>query len=483
LHESEEKFRKLAESANDGVIIMDNDANIIFWNKADEEIFGYTKKEVIGKKIYSLLLRPEHHQSFINRFDHFSKTGEGPFIDKTFQKNIVRRDGTKLWIDVSIFSIDLEGKWNTIGIIRNVAKQKQAEEMLTASEEKYRQIVETAREGIWVLDTRMRTTYVNKQITEMLGYSEAEMLGKTIFDFMDNTELHTKKQNLEQQKSGLKEIDDLHLLRKDGSDLWVIVSMSTMLDENSSFIGSFAMVTDITKRKEIEGKLNRAMSRMETLSKLLIESQEAERRRIARELHDEIGQSLTALKINFQSVQSLHKKEKNIPHIKDGIEIIDRLIEQVRNLSFDLRPSMLDDLGLVSALKWYAEHTVKHSGIKVKFIANNVNGNLSPDIETTCFRVATEALTNVIRHSKAKEVNIELYEQDNELHLFIKDDGVGFDPEKIRAKVLQGKSLGLLGMEERIFLIHGNLKLKSVLNQGTEVHARFPLTTLDNLKE
>ena len=144
---------------------------------------------------------------------------------------------------------------------------------------------------------------------------------------------------------------------------------------------------------------------------------------------------------------------------------------------------MLDDLGLVSALKWYAEHTVKHSGIKVKFIANNVNGNLSPDIETTCFRVATEALTNVIRHSKAKEVNIELYEQDNELHLFIKDDGVGFDPEKIRAKVLQGKSLGLLGMEERIFLIHGNLKLKSVLNQGTEVHARFPLTTLNNLKE
>lgn len=228
-------------------------------------------------------------------------------------------------------------------------------------------------------------------------------------------------------------------------------------------------------KTEISERL-KAQKRLQTLSGKLIEAQEAERRRLARELHDEIGQALTAVKINLQTSQlSSNVKQIQLP-LHDSIDIVEVALQQVRSLSLDLRPSLLDDLGLVVALRWYIDRQTQRAGIIGEFVTKPIEAKLSPHLETTCFRIVQEALTNVVRHAKAQRVIVELWQQETQLHLIIRDDGIGFDVYTAREKATKGGSLGLLGMEERVLLIGGQIDIKSVHQQGTEIHAIFPLS-------
>jgi signal transduction histidine kinase len=227
-------------------------------------------------------------------------------------------------------------------------------------------------------------------------------------------------------------------------------------------------------KTEIAQRL-KAQKRLQTLSSKLIEAQEAERRRLARELHDEIGQALTAVKINLQTLQhssNVNEAELSLP---DSIDIVEIALQQVRSLSLDLRPSLLDDLGLIVALRWYIDRQTQRAGIIGEFVPQPLETKLSPNLETTCFRIVQEALTNIIRHSKAQRVIVELWQQNTQLHLIIRDDGIGFDVNLAREKASKGGSLGLLGMEERVLLIGGQIDIKSLPEQGTEIHAILPL--------
>ena len=153
----------------------------------------------------------------------------------------------------------------------------------------------------------------------------------------------------------------------------------------------------------------------------------------------------------------------------------ERVLEQVQDISLDLRPSILDDLGLEPALRWYTERQAALVGLKVEFHVDQLEQRLEPMIETECFRVAQEALTNVVRHARAKAVMVELRKEDQQLHLRVRDDGIGFEVAAVREKAARGASLGLLSMEERAVLAGGRLEFNSVPGQGTEVQAWFPL--------
>lgn len=155
--------------------------------------------------------------------------------------------------------------------------------------------------------------------------------------------------------------------------------------------------------------------------------------------------------------------------------MVERVLEQVHDISLDLRPSILDDLGLEPALRWYTERQAALIELKVEFHADRLEQRLDPMVETECFRVAQEALTNVVRHARAKVVTVELRKEDGQLHLRVRDDGVGFDVAPVREQAVRGTSLGLLSMEERASLAGGGLEFKSTPGQGTEVHAWFPL--------
>ena len=253
------------------------------------------------------------------------------------------------------------------------------------------------------------------------------------------------------------------------------VTVTPLTDKSGKIDQLAGCIRDITERKLAQQKNEAFGRRLQVLSRRLVEAQETERRHIARELHDEIGQSLTAAQMNLQAVLESSCPEGAAPRLRECLSEVESVSEQVHDLSLDLRPSMLDDLGLEPALRWYTNRQAALAGLQARFLTDSSEHRFDPMIETECFRIAQEALTNVVRHAHAQNVTVELHEKKGELHLDVRDDGVGFDVAPVREQAVRGSSLGLLSMEERATLAGGRLEFKSAPGEGTDVHAWFPL--------
>jgi signal transduction histidine kinase len=212
------------------------------------------------------------------------------------------------------------------------------------------------------------------------------------------------------------------------------------------------------------------------LSQQLIEAQEAERRHIARELHDELGQVLSTIRLKLRTVS----RQTGAP-AQEAIEAcssaVDRALTQVRALSLNLRPSVLDDFGLHAALEWYVGGQTAGAQLVGHFKSNLGDRRLPAPLETACFRVVQEAVTNVIRHAGARAFWVEVQHTGAQLSLRIRDDGAGFDAQAARDNASRGRSIGLLGMQERVELLGGQFQLESRRGSGTEIQARFALAT------
>lgn len=238
----------------------------------------------------------------------------------------------------------------------------------------------------------------------------------------------------------------------------------------------------VIERAEAEEHLRDSAERLEALSRRLLAAQETERRHVARELHDEIGQSLTALKLNLQTLA----EDAGAPRralLEDSLALTDRTLQQTRDLSLDLRPAVLDDLGLVPALRWYLDRQGRRAGYSTELTASDLGGDIPAEIATTCFRVAQEALTNVARHAHATHVAMQLVRRADCLELLVRDTGQGFDPEHVLAKAERGGSLGLVGMRERAALVGGTLYIDSEPGRGTSIRLVVPLAATARAEE
>jgi PAS domain S-box-containing protein len=221
-------------------------------------------------------------------------------------------------------------------------------------------------------------------------------------------------------------------------------------------------------------QVNAGRQRLQVLARQLIEVQETERRTLAHELHDEIGQALTALIINLQAAQRNPLSAQLALPLAESIEIVQQTLQQIRNISLDLRPSLLDDLGLVATLRWYLDRQSQRMNIPMYFVGEPITPRLPPLLEITCFRLVQEAITNVARHASARTVDVTLRLQGEHVDLTIHDDGVGFDVAAALARAAQSGSLGLLGMQERAVLLGGQVTIDSAPGMGTTIVARFP---------
>ena len=226
-------------------------------------------------------------------------------------------------------------------------------------------------------------------------------------------------------------------------------------------------------KHQAEARLLNSTRQLKALSRRVLEAQELERRRVAVELHDELGQSLTAIKINLQLSERFKDKSPADLNL-ENIRIVEDALQQVRRLATTLRPSMLDDLGLAPALKWMSDQSAQRSGFTVQFFHERVQARLAPDIETACFRIVQEALTNISRHAQARHVSIQLGREGDEMVLLVQDNGLGFDLLAMRERAVAGGSLGVLGMQERATLIGGQLDIQSVPGRGTTLELRCP---------
>jgi two-component system sensor histidine kinase UhpB len=242
-------------------------------------------------------------------------------------------------------------------------------------------------------------------------------------------------------------------------------------------------ISDITERQRIHlalERLNRELEvsheRLRALSRRLLEIQEEERGRLARDLHDDIGQALTALKIQLESLPRANAEEPFRGRVDDCVETVRHTLDRVRQLSLSLRPSQLDDLGLAAALRSHLDRQARVAGIASHFDALEAPAEIAADTETACFRVAQEAINNVLRHARARNLWLRLFTSGADLALSVRDDGQGFDIDSVRRRAGASASLGLIGMEERTALVGGSFELRSAPGRGTTMVAKFPLS-------
>jgi signal transduction histidine kinase len=264
---------------------------------------------------------------------------------------------------------------------------------------------------------------------------------------------------------------EVDVIAKDGRRVPVEVSSRAIYDDGM-LVGIQGMARDITERKL-------AQDALQMFSRQLIEAQEDERRRISRELHDQIGQILTAVKMNLYSVQQVCQSSEAGTYVRDNLEAVDEALRLVRDLSVDLRPPVLDDFGLVTALRWYVARYSKRTGLSVEVAVDlpDPNERFSRELETACFRIAQEALTNIARHAQANHILVQLARDENSLLLTVKDDGVGFDPHHLPKRAPRVATLGLVSMQERAHAAGGDIKIDSAISKGTVVRFSVPLAT------
>jgi PAS domain S-box-containing protein len=351
-----------------------------------------------------------------------------------------------------------------------IAERNRAEVALRESEERYRELFENARDAIYVHDLEGNYIRVNRATETLSGYKREEIVGHNFVEFVAAEHVRYVRKSfyakLAEQGETAFEVD---IIAKDGRRVPVEIR-SRAIYENGVMVGVQGTARDITERKL-------AQDALQMFSRQLIEAQEDERRRIARELHDQIGQILTAIKMNLYSVQhALHTAETS-SYVKDNIEAVDQALRLVRDLSIELRPPVLDDFGLVSALYWYVDRYTKRTGLEVDVVIElpDEHERFSRDLETACFRIAQEALTNVVRHAQARHVLLQLVRNRNVLLLSIKDDGVGFDLESLRKRAPRAATLGLISMQERAHAAGGAIEIISSISNGTEI--RFNLSS------
>ena len=369
------------------------------------------------------------------------------------------------------------------GLAAFIARKK-ASEALQASETRTRAIVESALDAVVTIDERGAITGWNCQAASMFGFDEQEVMGRLLSDMIlppQYREAHInglRRFLLSGEGPILNKRVELSALHKDGREFPIELSVTAMTIEGRKVFSAF--LRDISKRKEAETALNQAFERLRELTRQLTQAEEVERRRIARELHDEFGQALTGLKFD---VAWLSKKLSRMNGSAETAAMrskaaamsdsVDGLIQSVRATAAALRPGVLDDLGLVAAIEWLVGSFRERTGLPCELAIDPVIREtvIVSELATTVFRSAQELLTNVMRHAQASTVSVLLTARDGQLNLTIHDDGRGIQPQEWE----RGRSLGLRGLHERVKLMGGTVTVIGSPESGTEVSLSLPM--------
>ncbi len=362
-----------------------------------------------------------------------------------------------------------------ISMLKQILKRALDVRRLKEAEKKYRSIFENAIGGIYQTAPDGYCVTANSALAKILGYDSPEELMENIKDMGKlyvEQDRRTKFIQLMQTNSFVTGFES-QVYRKDGSKIWVSESAHAVYNDERKLLYYEGFVEDITKRKKAEEELKRSREQLRNLSAHLQTAIEEERKYIAREIHDELGQILTALKIDLFWLKSHIPKEKKmlISKAKFMCELVDTAIKTIQKISSEIRPGILDDIGLSSAIAWYSEDFHKRTGIKCEIFLDVEDTNLKQDIAIAIYRIVQEALTNIARHAHATKSTIKLKEQENNIILKIMDNGIGITEEQI----YNPKSFGLTGIRERVHLFEGEIKIMGVPNSGTTILIKIPI--------
>jgi PAS domain S-box-containing protein len=367
------------------------------------------------------------------------------FIDLFYQKQIIVRNVTLL----KKFADDLTKS--------NVA--------LKRSELKYRSYIDNAPDGVFIVDDIGRYIEVNEAACRITGYSKDELLKMSISDML-------QKEHLEGSLADFKAIAihglfkaDLSFTHKSGTSRWWAIAAVKLTE--TRFL---CFIKDITERKRTEEELESSLDQLHQLTQYIEKVRENERVAISRELHDDLGQSLTAVKIELGLIRKNVSDKEVTLKINKVSALVSETIKTVQRLTSQLRPEIIEDLGLKAAIEWYTNEFAQRNGVEVSFDMDSLI-TTSPDASLIIFRVMQESLTNISRHAKATHVDIVLSKIDNDIHFRISDNGIGITEDKIHSK----KSFGIMSMKERAVSLGGHLDIYRGGDHGTVIKLVFPL--------
>jgi len=387
--------------------------------------------------------------------------------ETNYEIDLITKDRRRVPVEVSSRLIYENGvPVGVQGTARDITERQLAEE----ARAQLALIVESSHDAI--IGKTLDGTIVswNSGAAKIYGYLAEEVIGRSVNLLIPPERRDELPRIMEILRRG-ESIKNYETTRrtKGGNVIDVSLTISPIRDSLQNLVGAATIARDITSSKQAEKGLK-------TFSRRLIEAQEAERQSIARELHDEIGQVLTAVRINLQSIQRSGAADQSNPRFDESIAVVDEALGRVRDLSIELRPSLLDDLGLSAALRWYVDRYAQRTGIIAEVLNDfEEDSRLPRELETACFRIAQEALTNVARHAQAGSVSVQLERSWDRMLLTVMDDGVGFDLDSMRKNALAASALGLRGMEERALAVGGHIEIDSGSGRGTRVRASFPL--------
>jgi PAS domain S-box-containing protein len=467
LRASQERFTLLAKATKDVIYEWDLATNAIWYSEGMREVYGYAQH---GGTLDWWLERI-HPEDFdrIRAVATEARAGNSSASEYRFR----RADGT--YADVygrGFVFRDAEGRAiRMIGAMMDLTEQNATRAAMITSQRRLQALFDNTLDAILLVNQRGYIIDANPSAEAILGFPIAE-LEQMHYMRLVPPSLESEAQQLWQhlRETG-RQSTEFSLRRKDGKT--IDIEYRAVADIQPGV--HLAVVRDITDRKRSEIAFAEHQRHLEVLTRQVVQTQEDERARIARELHDEIGQVLTAVNLGLDAVQRIADcgpgALKQVDETRSAVALA---VQQIRDLSLGLRPLILDDLGLVPTLRWYLANQARKTGLKISFSGSLPDNHLSPEIETACFRIVQEAVTNIIRHARAQNVWVEFQEMPgHRVCLTVKDDGRGFDPSLALARWAGNSRLGLAGMQERVRLLGGKIDIQSRDGQGTQINVSF----------
>jgi PAS domain S-box-containing protein len=448
------------ERINDGFFFTDRNWRYTHINKKAAGFFQRDPNLLIGKHLWTEF--PGLQSSIFGKL--YLKAMETMQYIHVEEYN----DALDKWLQVDAYPND-EG---LSVFLRDISEEKKAERQIKESEELYRKIVETAQEGIWMISSDHKTTFVNSTMAKMLGYERQEMVGRHFRHFLHDDSKALLSGNAETGENKLLPKTDVSLVTKDGRQKWVIVNSSSLYKDDQH-AGTLAMVMDITERKK-EQELRESHQQLRDLASRLQNIREEERASLAREIHDELGQQLTALKMDvYWLYKHLPPGGELLKMRADAVmKLVNETLPKIEKKAIELHPSLLHDLGLLAAIEWQNKQFRSRHEAMIDFTARGSDESLSQEVAIALYRIYQEALTNIMRHAKASKITTTFTQNSRSIQLTIADNGLGFEPGKMDKK----KTLGLLSMQERCVVIGGKCDITSFPEKGTVISVYVPMS-------
>jgi two-component system sensor histidine kinase UhpB len=462
-------------ASHDGILTIDEQRRVVTVNPAALRMFGSAAGETVGSN-FMRFVAPRQRDGVADTLRQFAKSTliEAPMAHPGGLFG-VRADGSEFPIDGTICRTDVA---DPIGphshltlVLRDTSEESQLKAELDAWKHRFRLIFDLAPVAMWITEND-QVVFANRACENLFGAHErAQILGRSIYTLLHPASHQAVMRQMSLALSGAAQaaLVGERIARLDGAEREVEIAITALPDHGSTTVQM--VITDVTLRKQELQQLEHSRQELRRLSASVVEAREEERRRIARELHDELGQRLSALKMDLASLGHDMHRPAYEERIAAMMDMLDETVASVRRIAADLRPMMLDDLGLNAAIEWLGRESARRMGMEVTVQLGEVDPSLDSRASTAVYRMVQEALTNVARHARATEVHIDLRQIDGQLVLTVHDNGVGFPGSNVHKE----GSFGLMGIRERAYLLGGSLEFDNPPAGGGRITVRLPL--------